>query len=192
MAIVSGPLRRWAPAIAGAILAAIVGFALWTAVGVGGSNGTTPVSPNSPAQLSALARYSEQAAIRSGAGNADGAPPAPELVPLPPSAFVRPVDQYRAYAIVQLGAMERQIAALEAALAATGQLRAPPGAPRTSTTCTSGPSTASSGRSTSASTAAPAAFLEAPRALGSPAFTGSSTACGLQRPRVRSSSGLVG
>jgi iron uptake system EfeUOB component EfeO/EfeM len=118
MAIVSGPLRRWAPAIVGAVLAAIVGFALWTALGVGGGSGTTPASPNSPAQLSALARYSEQAAIRSGAGNADGAPPAPELVPLPPSAFVRPVDQYRAYAIVQLGAMGRQIAALETALAA--------------------------------------------------------------------------
>ncbi len=121
MAIVSGPLRRWAPALVGALLAAIVGFALWTALGIGGGSGTGPASRNSPRELSALARYSEESAIRSGAGNVDGAPPAPELVPLPPAAFVRPIDQYRAYAMVQLGAMERQIGGLESALAANNR-----------------------------------------------------------------------
>jgi iron uptake system EfeUOB component EfeO/EfeM len=117
MATVSGPFRRWAPAVAGALLAAIAGFAILTAVGVGGG-GTSAAPTNSPRRLSALARYSEQSAIRAGAGNADGAPPAPDLVPLPPSAFVRPIDRYRAYALVQLTAMQGRIGALERALAA--------------------------------------------------------------------------
>jgi iron uptake system EfeUOB component EfeO/EfeM len=117
MAAVSGSFRRWAPALVGALLAAIAGFAILTAVGVGGG-GTSAAPANSPRRLSALARYSEQSAIRAGAGNADGAPPAPDLVPLPPSAFVRPIDQYRAYAMGQLTAMERQIGVLERALAA--------------------------------------------------------------------------
>lgn len=117
MAAVSGSFRRWAPALVGALLAAIAGFAILTAIGVGGG-GTSAAPGNSPRRLSALARYSEQSAIRAGAGNADGAPPAPDLVPLPPSAFVRPIDQYRAYAMGQLTAMERQIGVLERALAA--------------------------------------------------------------------------
>jgi iron uptake system EfeUOB component EfeO/EfeM len=109
-------LRRWGLPIAGALVAAVVGFAVWTAVGVGGGGTTQPQSSTVP--NSALARYGEQDAMREGAGNAAGAAPAPELVPLRVSAFDAPVASYRRYAVAQLGDMEAEITTLEHALSA--------------------------------------------------------------------------
>jgi iron uptake system EfeUOB component EfeO/EfeM len=108
-------LRRWGVPAAGAAMAAVVGFALWTALGIGTGGSAPPQSTTAP--LSAIAKYSEQDAVREGSGTPAGAPPPAALVPLHESDFNGPVAQYKKYAVAQLGGMEPQITRLEHALA---------------------------------------------------------------------------
>lgn len=66
---------------------------------------------HSPHVLSEVQIYSFQGV----AGGANALPP-PDTPPVPPSAFDRPIAEYRAYALGQLHEMEGQVARLEAAL----------------------------------------------------------------------------
>ena len=91
-------------------------FLLFTAVGIGGG-GEAAAHPRPP-RPTALQAYSERAAERSGAAGVSGAPPAPELVPLPARAFDAPIAAYRGYAARQLAAMAVPLAQLRRALAA--------------------------------------------------------------------------
>jgi iron uptake system EfeUOB component EfeO/EfeM len=95
-----------------------VAFLLFTAIGIGGGGGGEAAAHPRPPRPTALQAYSERAAERSGAAGVSGAPPAPELVPLPARAFDAPIAAYRAYAARQLAAMAVPLAQLRGALAA--------------------------------------------------------------------------
>jgi high-affinity iron transporter len=95
-----------------------------TALGVGRSKQSTQSAPYA---LTPLATYSPQAphvrskvVIESAQGAVSGASdtPAPELPPLPASAFAAPIASYRRYALAQLHSTESQLARLQAALQA--------------------------------------------------------------------------
>jgi iron uptake system EfeUOB component EfeO/EfeM len=96
----------------------IAAFLLFTAIGIGGGGGEAAAHSRPPRRPTALQTYSERAAERSGAAGVGGAPPAPELVPLPSSAFDAPIAAYRVYAAHQLEAMMIPLARLRRALAA--------------------------------------------------------------------------
>jgi iron uptake system EfeUOB component EfeO/EfeM len=103
----------------GAVFTCIAALLALTALGVGG--GSTPdavARPQPPQTLTPLQAYSEHAAERSGAAGVGGAPPAPELVPLPAAAFNAPIAAYRVYAAHQLGAMAAPLTRLRVALRA--------------------------------------------------------------------------
>jgi iron uptake system EfeUOB component EfeO/EfeM len=96
---------------------------LLTAFGVGGHSRRTQ---SEPTPLTPLANYTERAphvlsvlAITGVQGEVRGASQTPPsgLPPLPPSAFHKPVAEYRVYAVDQLALMEGQITGLEDALA---------------------------------------------------------------------------
>jgi iron uptake system EfeUOB component EfeO/EfeM len=97
-------------------------FLVLTAVGVSGGGSSRAAeagvhrAPSRP--VSAIQAYSEADAKRNGAAGQGGAPPPPDLVPLPAGAFDGPIAQYRAYAGRQLTAMLRQLAVLRSALQA--------------------------------------------------------------------------
>jgi len=104
-------------ALAVAGLAAVIGVLALTALGVGGSSGagaTHSFAP--PRKLTPLQQYSEQSAIRAGAAGVDGAPPAPDLVPLPVSAFNGPFAASRSYDAAQLAVLVPELGALRHAL----------------------------------------------------------------------------
>jgi iron uptake system EfeUOB component EfeO/EfeM len=122
--------RRRVPVAAAAVCVAL---GVFLAVVLLGSGGRTQTARPASAPLTPLATYSLRAPhvlstdrIYSLQGLVSGAPvtPAPELPPTPVSAFARPIALYRAYAVGQLGAMERQIARLEGALAANDRVAA--------------------------------------------------------------------
>jgi iron uptake system EfeUOB component EfeO/EfeM len=105
-----------------ALASAVVGFFALTALGVGGGHPASPPAP--PARvLTPLQAYSEQAATREGLGNAAGARPVPELVPVPPSAFERPIAESLVYAERQLSAMALDVSQLTRVLASGNRAR---------------------------------------------------------------------
>jgi high-affinity iron transporter len=112
-------------------LAALGTFILFTALGIG--NGGHRSAPPSQYVLTPLATYSASAphvlstlVVNSTQGAVSGAPETPpsELPPVPASSFGRPVAEYRAYAIRQLGLMETQVVGLEHALTANDRAAA--------------------------------------------------------------------
>jgi iron uptake system EfeUOB component EfeO/EfeM len=102
-----------------ACLTCVAAFLLFTALGLGG--GSTPTAgahPRPPRATSPLQSYSERDAERSGAAGIGGAPPAPELVPLPSRSFAAPIASYRRYAERRLEAMAGALVRLRRELAA--------------------------------------------------------------------------
>ncbi len=113
------------------VLTAIAAFFLFTALGVG--HGKRRAAPSAPYVLTPLARYSASSphvlsklVVNGSQGIVRGAPETPpsELPPVAASAFKRPIAQYRAYAIAQLGVMGGQIPRLESALEANNRAAA--------------------------------------------------------------------
>jgi iron uptake system EfeUOB component EfeO/EfeM len=105
------------------MLTALGLFLLLTAFGGGSHSRRTHSDPTT---LTPLANYTERAphvlsvlAITGVQGEVRGASQTPPsgLPPLPPSAFHKPVAEYRVYAVDQLALMEGQITELEDALA---------------------------------------------------------------------------
>jgi iron uptake system EfeUOB component EfeO/EfeM len=124
-------VRRWLPTAAAAVCVACGIFLAVTALR-GGGHTRTPV-PAPASALTPLATYSPQTphvlskvVVDSAQGAVSGASatPAPELPPLPASAFAQPIAQYRTYALAQLGATEGQVALLQSALAANDRAAA--------------------------------------------------------------------
>jgi high-affinity iron transporter len=127
----SNPLATRRGLAAAAILTGLAVFLVFTALGVGDRakpTGNAPVAEpapfaiyaaRTPHVLSKPAVVSAQAIVR-------GAPAAPpsELRPLPPSAFKRPVAEYRAYAGGRLAAMEKQLVTLASALTSNDRVAA--------------------------------------------------------------------
>jgi iron uptake system EfeUOB component EfeO/EfeM len=97
-------------------------FLVFTALGVGGGQSSSADGANArhgaPHPISAIQAYSEADARRNGVAGEGGAPPAPELVPIPAAAFDGPIAQYRAYSEGQLTAMLAAVAELQRALEA--------------------------------------------------------------------------
>jgi iron uptake system EfeUOB component EfeO/EfeM len=97
-------------------------FLALTAFGVGGGGSSRAAEASAhgapPRPVSALQAYSEADAKRNGVAGQGGAPPPPDLVPLPASAFNGPIAQYRTYAGGQLTVMLGQLAVLQGALGA--------------------------------------------------------------------------
>lgn len=122
--------RRWTlTAVAAVCVAGGVFFAL-TALGVGRRARSAPPAPYA---LTPLATYSPQAphvlsrlVVDSAQGAVSGASatPAPELPPLPASAFAAPIAAYRVYALHQLRSMEGQLVLLRSALQANDRTAA--------------------------------------------------------------------
>lgn len=113
--------RRLVLPIGIASLTFLVAFLALTALGVGGSGGSRTAQAarrTAPRLPSAIQAYSEADAKRNGAAGQDGAPPPPDLVPLPSAAFNRPIAQYRSYAEGRLRAMLGSLATLASALRA--------------------------------------------------------------------------
>jgi iron uptake system EfeUOB component EfeO/EfeM len=117
-------VRPWLVTAAAAVCVACGVFFAVTALR--GKSHTQPAASSSYA-LTPLATYSPQTphvlsktVVESSQGAVSGASatPAPELPPLPASAFDKPIAQYRLYALAQLSAMEGQVALLQSALAA--------------------------------------------------------------------------
>jgi iron uptake system EfeUOB component EfeO/EfeM len=106
--------------LAAALGTCLVAFLILTALGVGetGSAQVPSTQPGGQHPLSPLQRYSEQAAQRAGAAGVSGARPAPDLVPLAPVAFQRPIARYRSYSRGQLQLMLVDLSALRRALRA--------------------------------------------------------------------------
>jgi len=109
-------LTRSPKALAAAAVAAVLGILVFAALGVGGGSGGAAHSFAAPRKLTPLQAYSEQSAIRAGAAGVDGARPAPDLVPLPASAFNRPFAVSRSYDARQLAVLVPELATLRAAL----------------------------------------------------------------------------
>jgi high-affinity iron transporter len=95
--------------------------------------GRTQAPASAPYALTPLATYSPQAphvlsktVVESSEGAVSGAAatPAPELPPLPASAFDEPIARYRAYALGRLSSMEGQLALLQSALQANDRTAA--------------------------------------------------------------------
>jgi iron uptake system EfeUOB component EfeO/EfeM len=116
--------RQRMPAALALTVAALGGFLLVTALGVGAG---TRTAPRAPYVVTPFATYSaatphvrSRLLFNSAQGLVSGASATPpsELPPLPASAFDRPTAQYRAYAVRELGLMEEQLVPLERALAA--------------------------------------------------------------------------
>jgi high-affinity iron transporter len=110
------PGRRLLPVIA-ALTAAIVGFFVLTALGVG-RGASSPRSLAPPRALTSI-----HAGLREGIGNAAGARPVSELVPLPASAFDVPIARSLVYAERQLGAMAIDVRRLIGVLATGSRTR---------------------------------------------------------------------
>jgi hypothetical protein len=123
----SAPTRRRWPFGVAVTCVAIGSFLAFTALGVGGhtrtaqraaapaplASGPAPLaiySVGAPHVLSSLTVYP--------VGKSFQKPGAQDSLPVSASSFNRPIVSYRAYAVAQLGLMERQIARLEGALAA--------------------------------------------------------------------------
>jgi hypothetical protein len=129
--VLKSTTRWWAGTAAAAVCVALGVFLLFTALGIGSgarqarrapSYTLTPLatySARAPHVLSAIVVNSDQGAVR-------GAPttPPPELPPVSVAAFARPIARYRAYAIGQLGLMEKHLARLEGALVANDRVTA--------------------------------------------------------------------
>jgi iron uptake system EfeUOB component EfeO/EfeM len=112
-------------------LTALGVFLLFTALGVSSGRGRS--APQAQYVLTPFATYSaasphvlSKLVVNSSQGIVSGAPETPpsELPPVSASAFDRPITQYRAYAVGQLGLMEAQIARLEDALEANNRAAA--------------------------------------------------------------------
>jgi iron uptake system EfeUOB component EfeO/EfeM len=123
--------RRWTLTALAAACVALGVFLALTALGVGRSTHHTDTAE--PFALTPLATYLPQAPhVRSkvviesaqGAVRGASATPAPELPPLPASAFATPIAAYRSYALAQLRATQSQLAHLEAALQANDRAAA--------------------------------------------------------------------
>jgi iron uptake system EfeUOB component EfeO/EfeM len=116
------PGRRLLP-LCVALLSAVVGFFVLTALGVGG--GATTGAPARPATraLSPLQAYSHEAGIREGIGNVAGARPVPELVPVPASEFDRPIAESLTYAEADLRVMALDVRGLIGALESGSRAR---------------------------------------------------------------------
>jgi iron uptake system EfeUOB component EfeO/EfeM len=120
------PGRRLLPPLGIACLSSVGAFFALTALGVGAGAGSGAGSGatgaharrTAPRATSAIQAYSEADAKRNGAARQDGAPPAPDLVPLPAAAFDAPIAQYRAYSEGQLKVMLGSVAELRRALRA--------------------------------------------------------------------------
>jgi iron uptake system EfeUOB component EfeO/EfeM len=122
--------RSWMPLALGALCVAAGVFLALTALGVGRRTGSVP---HAPYALTPLATYSPQAphvlskvVVDSAQGAVRGASatPAPELPPLPPSAFAAPIAAYRGYALAQLRSTEGQLELLQSALQANDRAAA--------------------------------------------------------------------
>jgi iron uptake system EfeUOB component EfeO/EfeM len=101
----------------------VVGFAVLTALGVGGGGPAAPAVAPRVRQLTPLQAYSEQAAAREGLGNVAGARPVSELVPVPPADFDRPIAESLVYARAELRSMSSDVDRLTAALASGSRAR---------------------------------------------------------------------
>lgn len=120
--------RRALLAVAATLIT--LGLVLVLALAVGGRSRTARSTPATPIPL---ATYTERAphvlsalVVNAEQGEVSGASVTPpsELSPLPASAFSKPVAQYRAYAVHQLGLMEGQITRLQRSLAANDRAAA--------------------------------------------------------------------
>ena len=123
-------VRRWLATAAAALCVACGVFLAVTALRGGGHTRSPTAAPYA---LTPLATYSPQTphvlsktVVESSEGAVAGASatPAPELPPLPATAFARPITEYRTYALAQLRAMEGQVALLQSALAANDRATA--------------------------------------------------------------------
>jgi hypothetical protein len=116
--------RRFALPMGIASVTFLGAFLALTALGVGTGESSRAAqadarrTASAPRVISPIQAYSEADAKRNGAAGQGGAPPPPDLVPLPAGAFDGPIAQYRAYAERQLTAMLRQLAVLQGALRA--------------------------------------------------------------------------
>jgi iron uptake system EfeUOB component EfeO/EfeM len=111
-----------------AVATCIGAFLALTALGVGAGDGSSAAGADArgaapPRPVTALQRYSEADSRRNGAADQGGAPPPPDLVPLPAGAFAEPIARYKAYSRTQLGAMLGSVRQLQLALRA-GRLAA--------------------------------------------------------------------
>lgn len=98
-------------------------FLVFTALGVGGGQSSSAdgvdARHGAPHPISAIQAYSEADARRNGiAAGEGGAPPSPELVPIPAAAFAGPIARYRTYSEGQLTVMLGAVAELRRALGA--------------------------------------------------------------------------
>jgi iron uptake system EfeUOB component EfeO/EfeM len=128
-AVIGGSTGRRYALSAGITSVTFLGaFLALTALGVGGGGSSRAAEASAhrttPRPVSAIQAYSEADAKRNGAAGQGGAPPPPDLVPLPTAAFAEPIAQYRAYAAGQLTAMLRQLADLRSALHANSRAAA--------------------------------------------------------------------
>jgi hypothetical protein len=124
----SSIFRRRAPLVTGVALVALGVILLLTALSGGGHSRSTHIRA---AALIPFANYTERAphvlstlAITGVQGEVRGASETPPsyLSPLPPSAFNKPVAEYRIYSVHQLAQMEGQIVRLEHSLAANDRV----------------------------------------------------------------------
>ncbi|HEY3759636.1 MAG TPA: EfeM/EfeO family lipoprotein [Solirubrobacteraceae bacterium] len=123
--------RRWTLTALAAACVAVGVFLALTALGVGRSTHHTDTA--APYALTPLATYLPQAphvrskvVVESSQGAVQGASatPAPELPPLPASAFATPIAAYRRYALAQLRATQGQLVRLQVALQANDRAAA--------------------------------------------------------------------
>jgi iron uptake system EfeUOB component EfeO/EfeM len=114
--------RRFALPVGIAGVTFLGAFLALTALGVGAGGSPRAARADArraaPRPVSAIQAYSEADAKRNGAAGQGGAPPPPDLVPLPAAAFDGPIARYRVYAEGQLTAMLHQLSGLRNALGA--------------------------------------------------------------------------
>ncbi len=111
--------------VAALVAVGLISFVCVRALDSGASSATSSVA--APAPFVPLAEYAERSphvdsALNvigvQGAVRGESATPSPDQVPLSPRSFERPVAEYLAYSVAQLGLMEGEVATLRSALAA--------------------------------------------------------------------------